>query len=115
MEGWRMRSISHPSSFILLPSLLHLGDRLRVDAVVAEVLGRGVAPAAKVVDLEQIRDRRVLRSGRLGYLLVDRAQAVLREDLLRLLGEQEGHERLDGLAIAVLVDVLIDEGDRVFD
>src|SRR5690349_331201 len=36
-----------------LALLLDLGDRCRIDAVVAEVFRRDLAPAAEVVDLEQ--------------------------------------------------------------
>src|SRR3954466_9648838 len=77
--------------------LLHFGDRLGVDSIVAEVLGRCLAPAAEVADGEQILDGRELCCSRLRNIRIDRAQAILREDRLRLGRIQEGHECFGGL------------------
>src|SRR6266487_688343 len=69
--------------------LLYLGNRLRKDTVVTKIFRSRILPAAEIVDLEEIRNCRILRGGRLSDLGIDRAQPILCEDVLRFFAEQE--------------------------
>src|SRR5262245_41672214 len=84
--------------------LLYLRDSNGVDPAIATELRSDLTPAAKCLNREEILHRRVTARRLFGHVLINRTEASLGENLLRLRRKQEVDKRFDRLAVAVLID-----------